>query len=61
MPKRKTKTSFLDIKQGWKNVGSVVVQAGKEYSSIPAYAFREFTDQPHHKKVKCSLKKGWFE
>lgn len=61
MPKRKTKTSFWDIKQGCKNIDSLVVQAGKEYSSISAYAFREITGQPHDRKVKCTLKKGWFE
>ena len=61
MTRRKKKTSFWDHKQGCKNVGSLLVQAGKEISSIPAHAVRELTGQPHNKKVKCTLKKGWFE
>lgn len=61
MVRKKKKTSFWDIKQGCRNVGGGIVQAGKEYSTIPAYAMRELTGMPHHKKPKCKLKKGWFE
>lgn len=61
MARQKKKTSFWDLKQGCKNMGGHLVQAGKELSSIPAYAGRELTGQPHRKKVKCGLKKGWFE
>ncbi len=39
----------------------LLIQAGKELSSISAYTVREVTGQPHGKKPKCTLKKGWFE
>ena len=59
---RKRKTSFWNIKQGVKNVGKGIKLAGKEYSSIPAYAIRDLTGTPHDpKRRKCTLKKGWFE
>ena len=61
MARRKKKTSFWDLKQGCKNMGGHLEQAGKEYSSIVAYAGRELTGQSHRKKPKCKLKKGWFE
>ena len=59
--KRTKKTSFWDVKQGFKNVGGGLAQAGREYSSIAAYAAREVTGQPPRGKVRCELKKGWFE
>ncbi len=37
------------------------VQIAKEASTIPAYAMRELSGQPHDRKPKCTLKKGWFE
>lgn len=61
MARKKQKTSSWDRQQIRKSVGGFLVQAGKELSSIPAYAARELTGQPHNKKVKCTLKKGWFE
>lgn len=61
MARRKKKTSFWNIKQGFKNVGGGFKQAGKEYSTIPAYALRQITGQPTRKDIKCKLKKGWFE
>jgi hypothetical protein len=39
----------------------LLAQAAKELTSIPAYAMRELTGQPHDRKPRCSLKKGWFE
>lgn len=36
-------------------------QLAKEASTIPAYAARELTGQPHDRKPKCKLKSGWFE
>ena len=60
MARRKKKTSFWNIKQGFKNVGGGIAQAGREYTSVTAYAVRELTGQPQ-KKTKCNLKKGWFE
>lgn len=59
--RRQKKTSFWNVKQGFKNVGGGIWQAGKEYSSIAAYASRQLTGQPPRHKVKCKLKKGWFE
>ncbi|MEM8541963.1 MAG: hypothetical protein AAGF25_13500 [Pseudomonadota bacterium] len=38
-----------------------LVPLGKEASTIPSYAMRELTGQPHDQKRKCTLKKGWFE
>lgn len=57
--KNRKKTSFWDVKQGIKNVGGGIVQAGKEISSIPAYGVREVTGQSHSMKVRGTLKKGW--
>ncbi|WP_108816098.1 hypothetical protein [Loktanella sp. Alg231-35] len=61
MARKKKKSSFWDLKLGFKNLGGHLVQTGKELSSIPAYAARELTGQSHHKQVKAKLKKGWFE
>lgn len=65
MARKNKKTSFWDLKQGCKNVGSGIcdlgVQAAKEATSLPAYAARELTGQSHTKKPKVGLKKGWFE
>lgn len=61
MARKKTTSEFWNIKLGCKNVGEVMVQAGREYSSIAAYAGRALTGQPHQQKRKCTLKKGWFE
>ncbi|MEO1282916.1 MAG: hypothetical protein AAFR75_13840 [Pseudomonadota bacterium] len=46
---------------GAKRVGQFAVQAGKEISTIPAYAASELTKKSPHTKTKCKLKKGWFE
>lgn len=54
--KRKTKSDFWSVRKGVKNVGAGLVQAGKELSTIPAYAVRG-----GRKKPRCKLKKGWFE
>lgn len=54
--KRKKKPDFWSVRKGVKNVGAGLVQAGKELSTIPAYAVRG-----GRKKASCKLKKGWFE
>ena len=60
--RKKNKKSFWQReKQGAVRVGKTVVQAGKEVSSIAAYAGRELTGQRHRVNPRCSLKKGWFE
>lgn len=46
---------------GFKSKGDFFATLGREASTIPAYAAREFTGQNPKAKVKCSLKKGWFE
>lgn len=54
--------SFWDReKKGAMRIGKLLIQATKELSSIPAHGVREITGQPHDKKPKAGLKKGWFE
>ncbi len=57
---KKTKTSFWDHKQGYRNVGRAARAVSKEGSCLVAYGFREMIGQPH-RKPKCTLKKHWFE
>lgn len=61
MPRKTKKTQFWSIRQGCKNMSGHLKQAAKELSTIPAYAVRDLTGQPHNQKPTCKLKKGWFE
>jgi len=59
---RTKKTLKAQIKQQHKALNDgLLVQAAKELTTIPAYAMRELTGQPHDRKPKCTLRKGWFE
>jgi hypothetical protein len=59
---RKKKPARTGVKQRFKDMNDgLLVQFAKEASTIPAYAMRELTGQPHGEKAKCTLKKGWFE
>lgn len=53
--KTQYKKRLNDLSEG------LLVQVAKEASTIPAYAMRELTGQPHDRKPTCTLKKGWFE
>ena len=61
MPKKRKSKFWKREKEGAKRIGRFAIQAGKELSSIPAFAARELTGTPHHPKPRCTLKKGWFE
>ena len=60
MARIKKRYSFWSLSKGLKNTGKHLKHAGKEYTSVFAYAGCELTGQPH-KTPKCTLKKGWFE